>query len=143
MDKRIDPHTLFSLFEKGDEEIYREHGQDEVLKNPFVLMGMVVRGLENYYIMDGMYSRQYGKRYTDRKHTVRYEYFNKMYGYLKRINLDETDDIYTIGESFQKGEVDLCLNHLRKYFEKIEEYEKCAVIKKYVDYLQKPNEIVA
>ena len=143
MDKRIDPHTLFSLFEKGDEEIYREHGQEEVLKNPFVLMGMVVRGLENYYIMDRMYSRQYGKHYTDRKQTVRYEYFNKMYGYLKRINLDETEDIYTIGESFQKGEVDLCLNHLRKYFENIEEYEKCEIIKKYVDYLEKPNEIVA
>ena len=143
MQKKLDPHTLFSLFEKGDEEIYKEHGQDEVLKNPFVLMGMVVRGLENYYIMDGMYSRSYGKKYTEAKPKVRYHYFNKLYDYLNRIDIDDTDNIYKIGESFQKGEVDLCLNHLRKYFEKIEEYEKCAILKKYINYLNKPAEIVA
>lgn len=143
MHKKLDPHTLFSLFEKGDEEIYKEHGQEEVLKNPYVLMGMVVKGLENFYIMDGMYSRTYGKSYTEGKPRVRYEYFNKLYTYLTRINLDSIDTVYSIGESFQKGEVDMCLNHLRKYFEKIEEYEKCAVLMKYIKYLNKPVEIVA
>src|SRR6056300_696032 len=138
MSKKLDPHTLFSLFEKGDEEIYKEHQQEDVLQNPFVLMGMVVRGLENFYVMDGMYSRSYGKRYTDNKPSIRYEYFNKMLGYLKRIDLDNIDTLYTVGESFQKGEVDLSLNHLLKYFKKIEEYEKCAVILKYIKYLNKP-----
>ena len=23
---KLDPHTLFSLFEQGDEEVYKEHG---------------------------------------------------------------------------------------------------------------------
>ena len=48
----VDPHKLFSLFEKGDEEVYKEHGVEEALKNPYVLMGMVLEGMENYQLMD-------------------------------------------------------------------------------------------
>ena len=53
--QKLDPHTLFSIFEQGDEEVYKEHGELEVLKNPFVLMNMVMRGLENYQLMCIMY----------------------------------------------------------------------------------------
>ena len=143
MDKKLDPHTIFSLFEKGDEEVYKEHGQEDVLKNPFVIMGMVLRGLENFYIMDGLYSRNYGKRYTDNKPNIRYQYFTKLYNYLTRINIDNPKEVYTVGESFEKGEVEGGLNLLLRYFEGLEEYEKCAVILKYVKYLNKPTEIVA
>lgn len=38
---KLDPHSLFSIFEKGDEEVYKEHGEEDVLDNPFVLMNMV------------------------------------------------------------------------------------------------------
>ena len=51
---KLDPHTLFSIFEQGDEEVYKEHGEMEVLKNPFVLMNMVMRGLENYLLQKRM-----------------------------------------------------------------------------------------
>ena len=57
--KPIDPNQLFSLFEVGDEEVYEEHDVTEVLQNPYVLMGMVVRGVENYNILDKLYLRIY------------------------------------------------------------------------------------
>ena len=47
----LDPHTLFSIFEQGDEDIYKEHGLEDTLNNPFVLTGMVLRGVENYHII--------------------------------------------------------------------------------------------
>ena len=50
--KPIDPNQLFNLFEVGDEEVYEENGVKDVLQNPYVLMGMVVRGLENYKLLD-------------------------------------------------------------------------------------------
>ena len=50
--KPIDPNQLFNLFEVGDEEVYEENGVKDVLQNPYVLMGMVVRGVENYNILD-------------------------------------------------------------------------------------------
>ena len=35
--QKLNPHTLFSIFEKGDEEVYKEHGAEDLLDNPFVL----------------------------------------------------------------------------------------------------------
>lgn len=132
----LDPRTLFSIFEQGDEEIYKEHGIEENLKNPYVLMGMVLRGLENYTIMDMMYTRHYGDQYKNVKPTIKLKYFNKLFSYLTRIDHTDFNSIYTIGESFEKQEVYIGLEKLKKYFEVIEHYEKCAVIKNFQDFLQ-------
>ena len=131
----LDPHTLFSIFEQGDEAVYKEHGVEDALDNPYVLMGMVLRGMENYHIMDVMYKRQYPKEYKKVKKMVQYKYFNKLYSYLTRINNLTVESIYKIGESFDKGSVFLSLDNLRMFFEVIEEYEKCFIIKKFQDLL--------
>lgn len=131
----IDPNTLFSIFEQGDEEIYKEHGIEEHLQNPFVLMGMVLRGIDNFHMMDLMYMKQYPTHYKKVRNLTKYKYFNKLYSYLQRINSDSFEDIYKIGESFDKVQTKSGLDFLREYFERLEEYEKCAVIKKYIDLL--------
>lgn len=133
----IDPNTLFSIFEQGDEQVYKEHGMEDALNNPFVLMGMVLRGVENYHMMDMMYLKQYPGPYKKIRSLTKYKYYNKLYSYLTRINSTNFDKIYKIGESFDRKDVDYCLDHLRVYFEKLEEYEKCAVIKRYIDLLSK------
>ena len=61
----LDKNTLFSIFEVGDEEIYKEAGVENQLNNPFVLMGMVLRGLENYSIMDVMYMKRHPESYKE------------------------------------------------------------------------------
>ena len=131
----IDPNTLFSIFEQGDEEIFKEHGIEEHLQNPFVLMGMVLRGIDNFHMMDLMYMKQYPTHYKKVRNLTKYKYFNKLYSYLQRINSDSFEDIYKIGESFDKVQTKSGLDFLREYFERLEEYEKCAVIKKYIDLL--------
>jgi hypothetical protein len=134
--QKMDPHTLFSIFEQGDEQIYKEHGLEDTLDNPFVLMGMVVRGLDNYHLMDQMYMRQYPKRYKQVRRLTKYKYFNKLFGYLTRIDSTNFDQFYKIGESFDKSHVFNVLDYLRLYYEDIEEYEKCAIVKRYIDLLQ-------
>lgn len=131
----IDPNTLFSIFEQGDEEIYKEHGVEEHLQNPFVLMGMVLRGIDNFHMMDMMYMRQYPSHYKKVRNITKYKYFNKLYGYLLRIDSNSFEDIYKIGESFDSKQTKNGLDILRVYYERLEEYEKCAVIKKYIDLL--------
>ena len=138
----INPHTLFSIFEQGDEAIYKEHGVEDALKNPFVLMGMVVKGIENYNIMDMMYSRQYAKEYAKVRKLTKYKYLNNLFSYLKRIDSTSFDTVYKIGESFDNQQVEKCLDYLRVYYESLEEYEKCAVIKRYSDLLTLPKENV-
>lgn len=133
----IDPHTLFSIFEQGDEQVYKEHGVEDVLNNPYVLIGMVIKGLENYSIMDLMYMRSYPEQYKAVRDTVKHKYYNNLYNYLSRINLDSFEARYTIGETYDSQDVLFGLDTLLYYFEEKEQYEKCAVIKKYMDLVRK------
>lgn len=135
----IDPNTLFSIFEQGDEAVYREHGVEEHLNNPFVLMGMVMRGIENYHMMDMMYLKQYPNEYKNIRKITKYKYVSKLYSYLLRIDSTNFDKVHKIGESFDKKEVLGALNYLRVYYENIEHYEKCAVVKRYIDLLKNPT----
>ena len=98
-------------------------------------MGMVLRGMENYNIMDNMYKKQYPKEYEKVRRVVQYRYFNRLYSYLTRIDKITVESIYRIGESFEKGSVFLSLDDLRSFFEQLEEYEKCSIIKKFQDLL--------
>lgn len=131
----MDPNTLFSIFEAGDEEIYKENNVEELLENPYVLMGMVLRGVENWYIMDQMYSRTYPEQYKRVRGAIKYKFYNKLFGYLNRIPDNKFDTIYTIGESFESSEIQRGLSDLLYYYQDLEEYEKCAVVKTYMDLL--------
>lgn len=136
----LDPNTLFSIFEQGDEEIYKEHGVSDALQNPYVLMGMTVKGIDNYHMMDIMYMRQYPEQYKNVRKTIKYKYFNKLFSYLERIDSKHFNKIYKVGESFEKGQCFISLDYMRKYYEAIEQYEKCAVIKRFQDLLLEPIE---
>lgn len=133
---KLNPNTLFSIFEKGDEEVYKEHNLEDQLKNPFVLMGMVVKGLENFDLICSMYNHNFPKEFSKNKPFIQKKYYTRLFGYLDRIDSDRFDDLYTIGESFESNKVNYALNHLLKYFEGLEEYEKCAIIKKFLDHLK-------
>jgi hypothetical protein len=137
---QLDPHTLFSIFEQGDEQVYKEHGMEDTLNNPFVLMGMVLKGLENFTLMDLMYTRHYGQDYKRVKPTIKHKYYNKLFSYLQRIDSTKFETIHRIGESFDREAVNSSLATLLIYYELIEEYEKCAVIKRYMDLLVQKEE---
>ena len=140
----LDKNTLFSIFEAGDEEIYKEHGLEDQLDNPFVLLNMVLRGLENYYLMDLMYMKRHPQHYKEVRQITKYKYFNKLYGYLNRIDSKSFSDVYTIGTSFNSNDIISGLEVMLKFYEEIEQYEKCAVIKRYQDLVtNKTKEIVA
>ena len=128
----LDPHTLFSIFEQGDEQVYKEHGMQDVLSNPFVLVGMVVTGVQNYHLMDLMYMRQFPTEYKQVRQLTKRKYFNNLYKYLLRVDIDNIDNTYEIGESFDIKEAKFSLNTLLKFYEDLEQYEKCAVIVKFI-----------
>lgn len=136
MMQQLDPHTLFSIFEQGDESVYREHGMDDVLNNPYVLIGMVIKGLENYQIMDMMYIRSYPEQYKEVRNTVKLKYYNGLYAYLTRINIDSFEAKYTIGEAYDSQDVLFGLDTMLYFYEELEMYEKCAVVKRYMDLVR-------
>ena len=132
---KLDPHTLFSIFEKGDEEVYRENKMEGVLNNPYVLIGMVVNGVENYYYIDEIYTNKEPERYARVKDSIKYKYFNRVYNYLARLSLDNIQEKYGIGTDYELDRSINALNELLFYYEDIEEYEKCALIFQYTDLL--------
>ena len=132
---KLDPHTLFAIFEQGDEQVYRENNVEDVLKNPYVLIGMVVTGVENFYFMDKMYSFKHPEEYERVRGSIKFKYYSKLYGYLNRVKPVELDIVYKIGSDF---EIDMSLkaiNELLFYFQDLEHYEKCSVIKQFSDLL--------
>ena len=140
--KPIDPQSLFNLFEVGDEEVYKEHEVEDVLQNPYVLMGMVVRGLENYQLLDKLYLRNHKKHYSNVREDVKFKYFCKIYKYLSRINPNKFESKYVITENYDVVKVNVILNEFLTYFEGIEHYEKCAVVKKYIDLLYSDPKVI-
>ena len=132
---KLDPYTLFSIFEQGDEEIYRENNVEDVLKNPYVLIGMVVNGVENYYLMHRVYSTKHPEHYKRVKATIKHKYYCKLYSYLSRVSPLQLDIVYKIGDDFEVDRSLRAINDLLFYFEDVEEYEKCRVIKEYADLL--------
>jgi hypothetical protein len=133
---KLDPHTLFSLFEQGDEEVYKEHGVESALSNPYVILNMVTRGMDNYSIMDMLYMKNNPVSYKQVRNNVKYKYFTKLFNYLDRLNIDSIRDTkYVIGESYDLPNLIAKLDDLRLYFEEYELYEKCLVIKNTIDVL--------
>jgi len=130
----LDKNTLFSIFEQGDEEVYKEHNVEGLLDNPFVLIGMAVKGVENFHIMDLMYRRQYGNKYIDVQKSVKHKYFCRLFKHLDRVKFDSIDE-FKIGNSYELENSYNALNEILFYFEKIEYYEKCAIIKKTMDLM--------
>ena len=135
--QQLNPHTLFSIFEQGDEEVYKEHGIEDVLNNPYVLIGMVIRGLENYSIMDRMYMRSYPAQYKEVRDVVKLKYYNGLYSYLTRIDTTKFEGVYAIGETYDSQDVLFGLDTLLYYYEDLEMYEKCAVVKDYMDLVRR------
>lgn len=132
----IDPHTLFSIFEQGDEAVYKENGVEDVLNNPYVLIGMVVKGLENYQLMDMMYMRSYPEQYKEVREIVKLKYYNGLYAYLTRVDINSFEAKYTIGEAYDSQDVLFGLDTMLYFFEGLELYEKCAVVKRYMDLVR-------
>lgn len=131
--KHIDSESLFSIFFQGDEQIYKEHGVSEIVDNSFVLFGMVIRGVENYYIIDQLYQRKYQQQYDSVRESIKMKYFSGLMKYVDRIAEIRLDTMCIIEDEFGQQAIKYALEELIDFFEKVEHYEQCAKLKKYYD----------
>lgn len=136
--KRLDSESLFSVFSQGDEEVYKEHNVEELLDNSFVLFGMVVKGVENYFIIDQLYSNRYGEQYERIRESVKLKYLLGLVRYLERIENIPLDTLHILKGEFGLQAIKYALEGMLNFFERIEYYEQCILLKKYFDiFLEK------
>jgi hypothetical protein len=133
---KLDPKKLFNIFNASDEAVYEEHNIEELLLNPFVLMGMVVRGLENYSIIDGMYMMRYREQYESVRETVREQFYDRLFSYLLKIDFHKFETTYDISQDYDKTGIHYALNHLLLYYQEKEMYERCQLLKNFEDLLR-------
>jgi len=131
--KNLDSQSLFNIFSQGDEQIYVEHNVSDVLDNSFVLFGMVIRGVENYFIIDQLYQNRYEKQYELVREKIKLKYFSGLMEYLRRIGTIPADTLYIIEDEFGGQAIKYALEEMMQFFEQIEYYEQCIILKKYFD----------
>jgi hypothetical protein len=129
--KKLNSDDLFNIFSIGDEEIYKEHKIEDMMDNTFILFGMVVRGVENYFIIDKMYASRYQERYDSVRENIKLKYFNGLVNYLERIKALQSDTVMDIEDEFGLQAIKYALEEMLEFYKELEMYEKCAIIFKY------------
>jgi hypothetical protein len=130
--KKLNSDDLFNIFSVGDEEIFKEH-KIEVMDNSFILFGMVVRGVENYYIIDKMYDRRYGEYYISVRDSIKLKYFNGLVNYLERVSAIQSDTVEDLIDEFGPQAINYALEEMLEFYKELEFYEKCAIIFKFYE----------
>ena len=129
--KKIDKATLFNIFEVRDEEVYRENGVEDLLHNTYILLGMTIKGVENYFIMEQMYQNRYGETFSTVRDSIKLKYFTGLIKYLERIDLSQSDTLYELKDLFGEQSIEYALTEMVDFFEGVEMYENCALLMKF------------
>lgn len=129
--KKLDTNQLFNIFQIGDEEVYSEHQSENVLDNTFVLFGTVVKGVENYYIIDQLYEKRYGQQYDCVRDSIKLKYFIGLMRYLERIEEIPEVTIVSLQDEFGLQSINYALQEILDLFIEEEYYEKCIILSKF------------
>ena len=131
--KKLNSDDLFNIFSIGDEEIYKEHKIEDLMDSTFILFGMVVRGVENYFIIDKMYAHRYQERYDSVRENIKLKYFNGLVNYLERVKVLQSDTVMDLEDEFGLQAIKYALEEMLEFYKELEMYEKCAVIFKFYE----------
>ena len=143
--KELDPSRLFDLFDK-EEEIQEQSIEKKWISknNPFILMGMVVRGVENFYILQEIHSNKNNREditKEEKRKVIKYSYYKSLFKYIERINQDSMLDLEQC-LIHDLEIITLALNDILSLFESYEEYEKCSIIKSLQDNLEEVSYLI-
>ena len=131
--KKLNSSELFEIFSQGDEQVYADNGVEDILDSSFILFGMVIRGVENYFIINKIYSNRYGEHYELISDSIKLKYFNGLIGYLHRIDITQSDTLEQLRDEFGPQAIKYALDELLEFYEQRELYEQCAIIFKFIN----------
>lgn len=120
--------TEFSTESKTDEQGFNSESE----KNEF-LFRKAILGAETYEFMDIMYLKTYKERYREISSNVKYKHFNKLFLLLTKVDLADKETLKKATHILDEKVVLENLDKMMYYFQDLEEYEKCALIKKFSD----------
>jgi hypothetical protein len=131
--KELNSDDIFKIFSVGDQEVYKENGVEEILDDSFVLFGTVIKGVENYFIIDQLYAHRYGNQYFSAKENIKLKYFTGLVRHLQRIEEIQSSTVAALEDEFGLQAINYALQEMLLFFEEVECYEYCAEIYKYIE----------
>jgi len=130
--KHLDADKLFDILLEGDHQVYQEHSVQELVDDTYTLFGSVIKGVENYYIIDQMYTNRYGEAYTSLRDRLRVKYFSTLMKYVVTIDVSQSDTVHNLVDEFGLQPISYALNEMIDCFVVVEQYETCAILQKFI-----------
>ena len=128
----IDKDKIFQLFVDG-KEIKDQKTKDEIkefMNGPFAKIGMFVKLIQNHKIFHQKLEKFLKKEQPNydvqsTKEASEFTVYNRAWSYIKKVSLDDHDDVNAI-INFDSKVFFKALESAVRFFEQYEEYEKCA-----------------
>ena len=128
----IDKDKIFKLFVDG-KEISDDKTNKEIkdfMNGPYAKIGMFVKLIQNHEVFHKKLEKFLKQEQPDynvesTKEASEFTVYNRAWGYIKQIDIDNSDHINAI-INFDNKVFYKVLNSSVKFFESYEEYEKCA-----------------
>lgn len=130
----MDINNIFSVFAADDDEIFREEENvEELLDNDFIKVGTLIKGMENYDILDKIHSVKYGSQYEFVKEKIKRKYYLGLVRNLPRPEELQSKTLDDLVDEFGKGSINHSLSDLIDYFVELEDFDSCITLKAYLD----------
>jgi len=138
----IDKDKIFKLFVDG-KEVSGDKTKEEIkdfMNGPYAKIGMFVKLIQNHEIFHQKlekFLKQEKPNYNveSTKEASEYTVYHRAWSYIKNISIEDKEDTNAL-ISFETKILLKILNSSIKFFEKIEEYEKCAHLYKILNLVK-------
>jgi len=130
--KKLDSNDLFDIFSQHDQDILGE----QIIDNDFITFGTIITAVQNYYLLDQIYSIRFVKHYDSVKDSIKMKYFTGLMRYFDRIDVLQPQTVNDLKDEFGNQMIVDTLHQMVSFFEKTEHYEKCAIIFKFLQKFQ-------
>lgn len=139
----IDKDKIFQLFVDG-KEITDGKTKDEIkefMNGPFAKIGMFVKLIQNHHVFHQKLEKFLKKEQPNynvksTKEASEFTVYNRAWSYIKNISLNNHDDVNAI-INFDSKVFYTTLDSAVAFFERYEEYEKCAHLHKIKEVVKK------
>jgi len=142
----MDLNKIFGLFDKSkkEEEDLSQEDYNKIVKDyhkhPLFWVGMFKKLIYNHHLFHDQILKFFeqldeGLNQVDIDKAGEFVVFNRAWDYIKKINPEEKkhqEALFHFADNYLKSAIELSIN----YFQEQEEYEKCAHLKKNLEFVK-------
>lgn len=132
----MDKDSLFAIFEEQGMELLDHQEAQQSLHSDSVILLMIINSIESFYLLNMAYSNRFPGLYESVEEQVKFKIYSRIYNYLSKFSFDNPKALSDMTEVIGLHRVNNSFNSLLNYFIKLEEYEKCILVKNIMEKVE-------